>query len=268
MLGISAWYLWKGRHVRFARESLKASLVLGLVAAVLQFPLGHLHAVQVARTQPTKLAAFEGLFETQSHAPLALFGIPNAEEARLDAAIRLPSGLSILVDGRPSTEIQGLNDFPREDWPPLRLTFFPFHLMFALGALFVVVTGLGVLLWWRGRLFENKLFMKLAFVSLPLPIVANELGWLTAEVGRQPWIVYQVPGMRTGEAISTSVPGGQVFASVLLFSLLYALLLILWIYILRREVVRGPGEDPASGVSAGDEAILPRGRGSEQGVRP
>jgi len=250
VLGISAWYLWKRRHVAFARESLKVSLVVAFVAAALQFPLGHLHAVQVADTQPEKLAAFEGLFETQTHAPLAIFGIPDGDARKLRAGITVPGGLSILVHGKPGGEVQGLNDFPRDEWPPLAWTFFSFHLMFILGAYFVALTLLGLYLWWRKKLFKNRLFLPLAFVSIPLPILANELGWIVAEVGRQPWIVYRVPGMRTADAISPTVSAGEILASLILFAGIYTLLFFAWIHFLRREVGKGPGNIAAVAGSA------------------
>ncbi len=239
MLGISAWYLLKGRHVEFAGKSLKVSLVVGFVAAFLQVFLGHYHAVQVTRTQPEKLAAFEGLFETQKAAPLLIFGIPDAESRKVHAAVRIPGMLSLLTSGTTDTEVRGLNDFPEDEWPPIGLTFFSFHLMFLLGMYFVGLTALGMYLLWRKKLFDNKFFLMLAVVSLPLPIIANELGWIAAEVGRQPWIVYRL--FRTSNAISKSVPAGQVLASIIMFTVIYSLLFALWIFLLRREVKKGPG---------------------------
>jgi cytochrome d ubiquinol oxidase subunit I len=238
MMGISAWYLRKGDHEDFARKSFKAALVTGFVAAVLQLPLGHYHAVQVAETQPEKLAAFEGLFETQKEAPLLIFGIPDAEERTVHAAIQVPGLLSFLVSFDSQTEVKGLNDYPEEEWPPLGLTFYSFHLMFILGLYFIGLTALGMLMLWRKKLFGSRFYMTLAFFSLPLPLLANELGWIAAEVGRQPWIVYRL--MKTSDSISVTVPAGQVLFSLLMFSAIYLLLGALWIFLLRREVKKGP----------------------------
>lgn len=240
VMGISALYLLRNQHVEFAKQSLQTALIFGFLAASMQLPIGHGHAVQVARTQPEKLAAFEGLFETQKGAPALLFGIPDEERRIVNYAVEVPRALSVLVDMDPEAEVQGLNDFPRDEWPPLAMTFFPFHLMFYCGMFFIALTAWGVFLLWRKKLYDNKLFMKIAFFSLPLPLVANELGWIAAEVGRQPWLVYRVPGMRTSEGVSTVVSAGEILTSIVLFSLTYGLLFFLWIYLLRRQVQKGP----------------------------
>lgn len=249
VMGVSAWFLRKQRHQEFARRSLKASLVVAFVFSVLQLPLGHYHAVQVTHTQPEKLAAFEGLFETERGAPLLLFGIPDAEERTVHAAVRVPGLLSFLTHGDFEAEVQGLNDFPRDEWPPVGLTFYSFHLMFILGLFFIGLTALGMFLLWRKKLFGNKLFLWLAVVSVPLPFVANELGWIAAEVGRQPWIVYRL--VKTSDAISRAVPGGQVVFSIVLFSVIYLLLGGLWLFLLRRQIVKGPPAPELSGTDGG-----------------
>jgi cytochrome d ubiquinol oxidase subunit I len=242
MMGVSAWYLWRGKHVAFARQSLKFSLVFGFITAAAELPLGHYHAVQVAETQPEKLAAFEGLFDTQREAPLLLFGFPDEETGEIRAGVVVPRALSMLVDFDPQTEVKGLRDFPRDEWPPVKPIFYTFHLMFVLGIYFIALTGVGLLLMWRGKLYDNKVFLALATFSMPLPVVAAELGWISAEVGRQPWIVYRVPGMRTAEAISSTVSAGEVVASLTMFGILYAILGVLWVVLLRREIRRGPTE--------------------------
>lgn len=245
MLGVSAWYLWKRHHITLARQSMRVGLVAGFIASLLQLPLGHWHAVQVAETQPLKLAAFEGLFETSRRAPLTIFGVPDLEAREMKAAIKIPAGLSLLVHGDPQRPVPGLDQAPPEEWPPLEWSFFPFHLMFLLGLFFIALTGLGLILLRAGRLFENAFFLPLAALTWPLPIVANELGWIAAEVGRQPWIVYQVPGMRTDQAISASVSPGEILTTMILFGVLYVLFFILWIQLLRREIRRGPDPEEA-----------------------
>jgi cytochrome bd ubiquinol oxidase subunit I len=246
ILGVSAWYLGKGQHVEFAKRSLKVSLVVGFIASVLQFGIGHWHGVQVAQTQPEKLAAFEAHYDTQKNAPMVLFGIPDDENEKVHMAVEIPSILSIMVGMSPDTEVKGLKDFPKEDRPPVLPVFVSFRLMFFLGAYFIALTGLGLLLLWKDKLYENKLFMKLAFYSLPLPIVAIELGWIAAEIGRQPWIVYHVPGMRTADAVSISVSAGEILFSIIMFGVIYLLLGFLWLYLLKRAIQKGPEELPAS----------------------
>jgi cytochrome d ubiquinol oxidase subunit I len=242
--GLSAWYLLKGRHLEFARRSLAIAMVAGLIGAWGQFATGHAHAVQVAATQPAKLAAFEGLFDTQRGAPLLLFGMPDPESEEVDLEIALPGFLSFLVGFDFDTEVRGLNDFPRDQWPPVRASFVPFHAMFGLGLVFMGLTSLGtLLLLWRRTLFDTgktavRWFLWAVVVALPLPILANELGWFAAEIGRQPWVVYNV--LRTSDAVSTTVPAEQVLFSIVMFSLLYALLFVLWVFLLRRKVRTGP----------------------------
>ncbi len=238
IMGLSALFLLRRKHVEFARRSLHLALVVGFVSSLIQVPIGHYHAVQVTETQPAKLAAFEGLWETRTNAPLLLLGIPNGEEERTDFAVGIPGLLSIMAGGSRDTEITGLKEFPVEDRPPLFLTFFPFHMMVGLGFYFIALTAYGLALGWRRKVYENRLFLKLALYSLPLPIIANELGWIAVEVGRQPWIVYNL--MRTRDAISTVVPAWQVLLSLVVFVAVYSLLFIVWIYILKRKIDEGP----------------------------
>jgi cytochrome d ubiquinol oxidase subunit I len=246
MAGVSAWYLLKKRHISFAKESLKIALIVGFVASVIQLGLGHFHGVQVALTQPEKLAAIEGIFETQTRAPALIFGIPSKEDETVHAAIRLPGMLSLLAFGNLDAEVKGLKEFPKDEWPPLALTFYPFHLMVALGVYFVALTALGMYLLWKKRLFENRLFLKLALWSIPLPLITNELGWITTEVGRQPWIVYHL--LKTKDAVSITVPAEQILFSIIMFVIIYSLLFTAWIFLLRREINKGPEEMvPASG---------------------
>ena len=249
MLGVSAWFILKNRHLDFAKESLKIALVVAFLASGLLLLLGHYHAVQVALTQPEKLAAIEGLFETQSSAPALIFGIPDAENETMHAELKIPGLLSLMAFGKLDATVKGLKDFPKDEWPPLLLTFYPFHLMVALGMYFILLSLGGIYLWWRGLIFENKLFLKLALWSIPLPFIANELGWITAEVGRQPWIVYHL--LKTKDAVSVSVPAWQVLVSLILFIIVYAFLFFIWLYLIRRTVNAGP-ETVEPGGDAGE----------------
>jgi cytochrome d ubiquinol oxidase subunit I len=254
MLGISAMLLRRKTNVALARTSLYYALVVAFVTALLQLGTGHYHAVQVAVTQPTKLAAFEGLFTTQANAPLLLFGIPDARRQTVHLALRVPGALSWLATGKTSGTVKGLKDYPRDLWPPISMTFYPFHLMVLLGLFFVAVPLLGLFLRWRKvAIEENPFYLGLLIFTLPLPFLANELGWIAAEVGRQPWAVYNV--LRTADAISvtTVVPGWQVFLSLLLFVVIDGVLLAAWFAFLRREIFREPkgqNELPEPEVSA------------------
>lgn len=238
MMGISAWYLLKNKHVAFSRESLRIGLLMAFVTSIAVILFGHSHAVQVTETQPEKLAAIEGLFETQRAAPVLLFGIPDYEEEVVHYEIQIPGLLSLFAYDDWNAEIKGLKDFPKEHWPPLILTFYPFHLMVGLGSAFFMLAAWGMYLKWKNKLFTNPWFLRAAVLFTPLPIVAGELGWITAEVGRQPWIVYKV--MKTADAISPAVSSGELIFSLFLFGSIYSLLFFAWIYLLRREIGHGP----------------------------
>ncbi|HOF87035.1 MAG TPA: cytochrome ubiquinol oxidase subunit I [Armatimonadota bacterium] len=240
VLGLSAILLLRRRQREVARLSFNIALLVAFAASVLQLGAGHFHAVQVAQTQPEKLAAFEGLYVTQAHAPLLIFGIPDPAARTVHYAIKIPGMLSWLATGDPRAVVRGLNDFG-DDIPPIALTFYPFHLMVAFGLYFIGVTLLGLFLWWRNALHDNRLFLRLAIVTLPLPLLTNELGWIAAEVGRQPWIVYRL--MRTADAVSITVPPAQIAISLGAFAVVYSVLLAAWIAFIRRELHREPAPE-------------------------
>lgn len=250
VMGLSAWFILKGRELEFARRSMTIALVVALGASIAQLPIGHVHVVQVARYQPEKFASFEGLYETQTAAPALLFGVPNDEAERVDYAVRIPGALSLMAFGKLDAEVKGLKDFPREDRPPMAITFYSFHLMVMLGMYFIALSMLGLFLLWRKKLFDSRLFMRLAFWSIPLPIIANELGWIAAEVGRQPWIVYGL--LRTADAATPAyvVSAGQIILDIVVLGLIYAVLFVAWVYLIRRQLKRGPVALPVEGASA------------------
>lgn len=239
VLGINAWFLLKRRHEAIARRMLLVALWVGFITSLAQLGFGHYHAYQVAATQPAKLAAFEGQFTTQAHAPLTIFGLMNERRQRLDYAIRIPGLLSFLTSFTLTSTVPGLDRVPRDEWPPLALTFYPFHLMFYIGMFLIAFPLLGLLLAWRRRLYTWRLFLIAAVVVIPLPFLANELGWMTAEIGRQPWIVYQV--LRTSAGASTNVSASAVGFTLGVFSVIYLLAAAVWVLAVRRELQRGPG---------------------------
>jgi cytochrome d ubiquinol oxidase subunit I len=238
MMGIAAYYLLKKKHLPFAQRTLAIALIFGLTASVAQGALGHYSAVQVANTQPAKLAAFEGLFETQNGAPLLLFGIPDGEKETVHLEIGVPKLLSFVAFGQADAQVQGLKDFPKEEWPPLAMTFYPFHLMVYLGGFFILVTLLGLILSFQRKIYNNPLFLKILLFSIPLPFIANELGWIAAEMGRQPWIVYGL--MKTIDGATFNVPAYQILLSIIIFTAIYGLLFSLWLVLIKKKVNEGP----------------------------
>jgi len=193
----------------------------------------------VAATQPVKFAAMEGLFDTQRGAPLVAFMLPPTQQGpREGPAIMIPKAASFLAFGDLDAEVKGLRDYPATDWPPLAVTFLSFHHMVILGGLMLLIALLGLWLLWRGRLEEARWWQRLVFWSIPLPMIAIQLGWMTAEVGRQPWIVQGL--MRTRDAVSKTVSAPELVFSLVLFGLVYLVLGALWLFLMRREVLHGP----------------------------
>lgn len=251
VVSVSAWYLLKKVHDDFARASLRVGLAVGLGAALLQLVSGHSSAVGVAKNQPEKLAAFEGLYATQSNAPLHLFGWVNEQREKVEAGAAIPGLLSWLVHGRASEPVTGLSEFKPEDRPPVNGSFQFFHLMVAVGAAMILVAGLGFLYFWHGSLFERRWLLWLLVLSVLGPQVANQCGWCAAEVGRQPWIVYHL--LRTPAGLSEVVKANSVLASIILFILIYLLLFALFVYLLNDKIRHGP--DATDLVPAGKLAL-------------
>lgn len=240
MLGVSAWFLLKGRHTEFAQRSLRMALIVAFISSVVQLPIGHDHGGQVARTQPAKLAAMEGIFKTQTQAPSLLFGVLDKENEVVRYAIGIPGMLSWLAFGDVNAEVKGMDAFKPEDRPPLPYTFYTFRVMVLIGFWCIGLTGLGLLLLRGGRVYRNRFFLTLALWSIPLPFLASQVGWFSAEFGRQPWAVHGL--LRTSEASSPTVPAAQILTSIILFSIVYTMLSCLWVYLLRKEILHGPEE--------------------------
>ncbi len=239
MAGVSAYLIIKTKHDVLAKKSMKLAVIFGLIVSLLElFPFGHESGREVARLQPEKFAAIQGLYTTQAGAPLAVFAFPVMPPPQLKAKIEIPSLLSFMAFGDAHAKIRGINEFPRENIPPLFLTFVSYHNMVLLGILFILLTGLAVIQLYRKKLWESKKLLKLFIWAIPFPVFACELGWISAEVGRQPWIVYNV--MRTADAVSTSVVPGDIIFSIIMFGLIYLLLGILFVYLLVKEIKHGP----------------------------
>ena len=238
VVSVSAWYLLKKRHEAFARASLRVGLVVGMAASLLQLVSGHGSAAGVAHNQPAKLAAFEGLYKTTPHAPLALFGWVDEKAEAVKGDVSIPGLLSYLVYKDASKPIQGLNEFRPEDRPPVNLSFQFYHTMVAVGFGMIVVAGLGFLYFWHGSLFEQRWLLWLLALSVLGPQIANQAGWFAAEVGRQPWLVYGL--LRTPQGLSAVVKADAVLTAIVLFSLVYLLLFAVFLYLLNDKFQHGP----------------------------
>jgi cytochrome d ubiquinol oxidase subunit I len=238
IISISAYYLLKDRHIRFAKSSIKIALVVAGIASLLQLFTGHRSAVGVYENQPAKLAAMEAVFDDQTNAPLYLFGWVDSENQKVNFCFAVPGMLSYLIGFDTNTKVEGLNSFKEEDRPPVNIVFQSYHLMVAIGFTLIGISLLGLFFWWRGTLFKQRWMLWIFVFAVLLPQIANQIGWITAEVGRQPWIVYGL--LRTSEGLSKAVDAGQVWFSLILFTIIYAGLFILFIYLLNEKIQHGP----------------------------
>jgi len=241
MSGISAYLVMKKKSEEVSQKTLKVSLIFGLVVSIMAlFPTGHHHAIQVAKTQPEKFAAMEGLIQGQIKAPITIFGIPTENPPALNYDIRISGLLSLMAFGDINAFVPGIEDLQKagKPTPPYVITFLSFHTMVGLGSFFIVLTAVGVFLLYREKVYETMWYLKLLLWSIPLPLLACQLGWITAEVGRQPWIVYGL--LKTRDAFSTNVTGGEILFSIIIFSLIYMFLGAAYIYLLARKVKHGP----------------------------
>lgn len=259
VMSISAWYLLKGRHIEFAKRSFVGGLMLATVSSLAQLGSGHIQADAVAEHQPAKMAALEGLYHTQNGAPLYIAGWPDDETETVKYGIGVPGGLSMLLHFDPNAEVKGLNDL-EEDWgrPPVWLAFQAYHIMVGIGMLFIGSTLLACWYYWRGTLFEKRWLLWYFVFAVVLAIIANETGWVAAEVGRQPWVVYPqlidgevVGGLRTSDALSEAVEASQVLGSIIFFGVIYSLLFVLWIMLLHGKISHGPDDGEGHDANSG-----------------
>ena len=238
--GIAAWYMLKGRHTERARLLLKISLIVFFTASILQLFSGHAHSIQVAETQPEKMAAFEALWETEEGAPFAIFGIPDGRKEVTYFSIKIPKLLSFLIHFEPDAKVLGLDEFPKDERPPVFLTFTSYHIMILMGSLFLLFSLIGIYLFARKKIWTARWYHKILLLSIPLPHLANEFGWIAAEVGRQPWAVYRV--LKTADAASPVVPAGNILFSLIMFFLIYVVIAFVGGSILLKLIKKGPDE--------------------------
>jgi cytochrome d ubiquinol oxidase subunit I len=236
VMGISAYHLLKKQHIEIFTRSFRIALVFGFVCSLIVVIVGDINGVLVAQKQPTKLAAMESIWDTTRKAPVYLFALPDEENEKNTIEIgAIPGALSLLAFHDINAEVRGFKDFPREERPPVLITSFAFKGMVGLGSYFILATVVG--LFKRNRLLESPKYLKLMLYSIPLPYIACELGWVLAEVGRQPWIVYGL--MKTRDAVSP-IATSQVFISLIAFVLVYGFLGAVGFYLIVSNAKKGP----------------------------
>jgi cytochrome d ubiquinol oxidase subunit I len=257
MSGIGALYLLLRRHEPYGRTFVRFGVTAALAsAALLLFPTGDGQGKNVAKYQPTTLAATEGLFQTERGAPVAILGQPDVNRGRLDNPIVIPKVLSIITYGHWAAEVKGLNEYPREAWPDnVELLYYSFHIMVGLGTIFIAVAAICALALWRGVLFRARPLLWVLLLAMPFPYIANTAGWMTAELGRQPWLIYGL--MRTDAGVSPHVSSGNALFTLLGFMGMYTVLGILFLWLVYREIDHGPEPDkqPFSNTMASPPAV-------------
>ncbi len=244
MSATGAFYLLEDRFAEYGRVFLRVGVTAGFIFTVLQiFPTGDLQGKYVARHQPASMAGMEGLFKSEVGAPMVLMGQPNMATQTIDNPIAVNGVLSFLIYGTTRDEVRGLDQFPKENWPTnIPLLYYCYHIMAGLGTWFVLLMTVSAVLLWRGRLFNTAWALWPLMLSFPLPYIANIAGWVTAEIGRQPWLVYGL--LRTENGSSKYVSAGNTLFSLLGFMGLYAVLAVLFILLVYREIDKGPKPGP------------------------
>ncbi len=245
MSAVGAFYLLEKRYAEHAKIFLRVAVIAGLISCITQiFPTGDLHGRYMARHQPAAVAAMEGLFSSQKGAPIVLMGQPDEERQTIDNPLAVNDVLSFLIYGTTRAEVKGLDQFPRDEWPsPLPLLFYSYHIMAGLGTYFVLLMVVAGIQLWRGRLFETRWILWPLLLSFPLPYIANTAGWMTAEIGRQPWVVYGL--IRTAEGYSKNVSAGNGLFTLLGFMGVYSVLSVLFVVLVYRIISQGPSTAPA-----------------------
>ncbi len=237
--GVGAYYTLSRREASIAPRFVRSGVIVALIfSALAVFPTGDRNSANVTEYQPIKLAAMEGQFETTNGAPLAIIGMPDTANRTLIDPVFVPGVLSFLAYGNFNANVKGLRHYATELWPPVELTYYAYHVMVGLGTLFAGAAALAVLLLWRKRLLGSRWMLWLLMLAMPFPYIANEAGWITTEVGRQPWIIYGL--MRTADAASPNVATGETIFTVIGFAGMYFLLGVLFLLLVLREIGIGP----------------------------
>jgi cytochrome bd ubiquinol oxidase subunit I len=242
VMGISAWHLLRKSNLDFFKRSFRTAAIFGLASTIAVVATGDFSAIDVAKHQPAKLAAMEAVWDTQRGVDFFLLLVPDSDAERNSIeSIGLPKMVSLLAFHKPDAEVKGLKDFPRDLRPPVAPTFWSFRVMVALGFYMMLMAAIGVWLSKKPDFADYGLFLKIMLFSIPVPYLAGQLGWVVAEVGRQPWIVYGV--LKTADGVSRSISTAQVVGSLLGFTLFYGSLGILDVYLLTKFAKKGPDGD-------------------------
>ncbi len=243
VLSVHAYYLLKNRYVFISKKAVKIALIVATVFSLSQLITGHESANGVAENQPPKLAALEGHFEKEAPADMYLFGWVDKENQKVYGP-KIPGGLSFLIDFDFKKPVKGLNAYPEDERPgQVNAVFQFYHIMIAIGITLILLTLFSVFMWWRGKLFNKRWLLWVFVFAALLPQIGNQVGWFTAEMGRQPWVVYGL--LRTSEAFSQAVSNNQIIFSLILFALVYALLFVLFVYLLDKKIKQGPYDESA-----------------------
>lgn len=240
VISVAAYYLLKKRHLEFARSSMKIGLSVAAVSVILQLITGHMSAQGVAKNQPAKLAAFEGVFKTERGVAISVLGYPDMKEEKVKG-IEIPKFLSYLAHDDFNAEVIGLDQYPKKDWPHVPIVFQTYHTMIAMWFLMFVTAIIAIWMWRRETLFENKWMLRWMVLSVLFPQIGNQVGWVSAEMGRYPWIVQDL--LRISEGLSKSVQANQVLGSIVLFGIVYSFLFLLFIYLLNEKFKHGPSDE-------------------------
>ena len=239
MAAVGAYYLIQGQFEEEARAFLSVAVIVGVIACAAQiFPTGDVFGKFMAAHQPVTVAGMEGLFKTEAGAPIVILGQPDVEHERIDNPLAANRVLSFLIYGTPTATVKGLSSFPKTDWPNIPLLYYSYHIMVGLGTIFLAVMAASAFLLWRGQLYSSRWMLWIVMLCAPFPYIANTAGWITAEIGRQPWLVYGL--MRTPEGLSAVVKAQAVAGSLILFTFIYALLFAVFIYLLNDKIQHGP----------------------------
>src|SRR5215469_1690866 len=252
MVAIGAFYLLNRQYEEYGRIFVKVGVVAGVIFSILQlFPTGDAHGRYLAKNQPAALAAMEALWKSQRGAPVVLIGQPDIERKRIDNPVAVNKGLSFLIYGSFGAEVKGLDAYPKEDWPQnIPLLYFSYHIMVGLGPIFMAVMVVAAFLLWGGWLYRARWMLWILLLSVPLPYIANTAGWFTAELGRQPWLVYGL--LRTAEGFSPTVSSGNAWFTLLGFMGIYTVLAIFCLFLVLQVIQQGPA--PARNVTLGKVA--------------
>jgi len=246
MASVGAYYLLTGKHGTPAILFVRLGVSVGLIASILvMYPTGDMQGKNVAAEQPPTLAAMEGLFKSKAGAELILIGQPDMEKQRIDNPLHVPKALSFLTYSRWEAEVRGLDAFPPDAWPDnIPLLYYVYHMMVGLGTIFAAILAAAAVLLWRGALARNRWILWALLLAFPFPFIANTAGWMTAELGRQPWLVYGL--FRTVHGASPTVSAGNGLFTLLGFLGIYLIVAVLYLILVLRMIGHGPETSTSS----------------------